>query len=93
MNTALKGTAAVVADDFSRKRVAVLALALAFFDALFLGSLGNDSLRGFKVFAADNRFVMVLNEVLFFFAIIAAVVEVLVGVGLLEQCIMWGGTR
>lgn len=43
MDTALKGAAAVAADDFSRKRVAVLALSLTFFDTLFSGALDYSS--------------------------------------------------
>ncbi len=87
VDTALEFSAALTADDFARERISVLVLILIFFYAFFFAMLFDDSLRGFKVLAADNCIVMIFNEILVFFTIIVVAVEVHIGVSLLKNSI------
>ncbi len=61
---ALKGIAALAADDLPREGIAILVFVASFDDTFFRSPLVNKSVSGFKVLSADDCLVMILDHVL-----------------------------
>ena len=67
---ALKGIAALAADDLPGEGIAILVFVASFDDAFFRCPLVNKSVCGFKVLPADDCLVMILDHVLCLLAVV-----------------------
>ena len=81
----LERISAFVAKYFSRKAVAILVFFLAFYDALFMASLLDQGGCSFKIFMADDGFVVAGKGIAISFSIVRMTIKLRICVGLLKN--------
>lgn len=87
MDSSAKGIPTLVADNLSRKCVALLVFGISLINTFFCSTLFNQGGSCFKVLMANNCFMVVGHIILVQNTIIGMAIKVVVGVGLLEDAI------
>ena len=87
MDSPTEGIPAFAADNLAGKGIALLILSISLLDAFLICPLFNQGCCGFKILMTDNCFVVIWYIVLIEVTVILVAIEIVVGIGLLENAV------